>query len=68
MSRKDFQALAAAFQAQRPSVLTQDPDALQVGAMAQWDDDVRAVADVCAGINPRFDYCKFLKACGGLFS
>jgi hypothetical protein len=61
MTKKHFEALAAALAEQRvgfsllPSLKNQH---------AQWCRDVQAVANVCARFNPNFDRARFLKACG----
>jgi hypothetical protein len=59
MTRKDYVAIAAALNACR-----YHPDD---GAETDWaccDIHARAIADVMARDNPRFDRARFLKACG----
>ncbi len=56
MTKKHFEALAAALSERRPVPLAHDRD--------QWEVDVLGVADVCAQFNPHFDRARFLKACG----
>ena len=51
MTRKHFVAIAAAIKAYK-------------GGKASVDETARAIADVCAQSNPRFNYARFLKACG----
>jgi hypothetical protein len=54
MTRKHFVAIAASMKALRDS--TEDSDSV--------DDAARAIADVCAESNSRFNRARFLKACG----
>ena len=54
MTKKHFEALADALAKIRPPVWRTD---------SPWNASVRAVADVCAEINPRFDRDKFVRAC-----
>lgn len=49
MSKKDFIALADALRAERPA------SNWSLNKMAQWELDVRAVADACEAANPRFN-------------
>lgn len=56
MSKKHFEALAAALKAMQPH-LTEE-------LIYQWELDCDAVADVCARFNPNFDRARFLTACG----
>lgn len=58
MTKKHFEALAAALKAEQPGT-NWDPN-----KHVQYRLDVRAVADVCARFNPNFDRARFLKACG----
>ena len=60
MSKKHFKALAEALKYEKPSV-NWCPN-----KMAQWINDVRAIADVCASANPNFDREKFYIASGGV--
>jgi hypothetical protein len=64
MSKKHFIALAEALRNTRPSE-PEDPMSRDDGylcAKAQWNRDVRVVADVC-NYNPQFDYQRFLDRC-----
>lgn len=56
MSRKHFEALAAALRESKPLA--------EQSALLQWQLDVAKVSDVLAESNPRFDRGKFLDACG----
>jgi hypothetical protein len=60
MTRKDFEAIAAAMREVReiPSVWQNDDTLSGVTLTA------RKLADVCAGSNGRFDKGRFLRACG----
>lgn len=59
MSRKDFEAIAAALKGSLPS------DAEPDGDLAfQHVNCCEAVADALANANPRFDRGRFLEACG----
>ena len=53
MTKKDYEALANALR-NVPSIKAWDT----------WGECVKAVALVCQWDNPRFDYQRFLKACG----
>ena len=57
MTKKDFEALAAALRAAKPTV-HKDTDRYQA-----WASAISAVADACQASNPRFDRDKFLRAC-----
>ena len=67
MSRKDFEAIAAAIKGERMSkpenTTQQDEIALQVHYNT-LDLAARSLADICAQSNPNFDRARFLKACG----
>jgi len=56
MTKKHFEALAAAFKAGKPQVKNQAQD--------QWHFDALMVTEVCARFNPNFDRTRFLTACG----
>jgi hypothetical protein len=68
VTRKHFQALADTLRHARPLWPHEDfgrfSDAEAQTAVDQWTRDVRAVADVCAGQNGRFDRRRFYAACG----
>jgi len=61
MSKKHFEALAAALQANRA---VEGGMGFYKFSEEQWLDGVGRVADVCASFNPNFDRARFLKACG----
>lgn len=61
MTKKHFNAIAAALKAERPG------ENWNANKHAQWDNDVRAMARVCRSFNPLFDVGPFIEACGGLF-
>ena len=55
MTRKHFEAIAAAMAKQRP-----------IGRLAQemqWERDCAALSEVLSSINPRFNEETFIKAC-----
>lgn len=56
MTRKHYVLLARALAHVQP--MDEEPISFQ-----QWADDVRAIADVLAADNPRFDRQRFLFAC-----
>lgn len=58
MTKKDFIALAAKMQALKPS--SNAP-----AVMAHWKLTCEALADFCAGQNPRFDRSRWLAAVEG---
>lgn len=70
MSAKDYRALADALKNERPSPQTDPSEDYKVterrfGAELQWQRMVRAVANVCAADNVRFDRGRFYAACDG---
>jgi hypothetical protein len=58
MTRKHFEALAAALKAEKPG------DNWDPNKRVQWDLDVKAIANAVASFNPNFDRDRFLKAAG----
>jgi hypothetical protein len=68
MSKKHFQALAEAFQSNKPASIPTAVDRetriAQTACREQWVCDVRAVAAACAQSNGRFDFNRFYLACG----
>lgn len=63
MTAKHFRAIAwhlFAAHPDRSSTLTGDD---RLTALLQWERDVRALADVCAASNDRFDRGRFERAC-----
>lgn len=59
MTKKHFVALAASLASTKPDANVDAPE-----HYAQWLFDARAIADVCASTNARFDRARFLAACG----
>lgn len=68
MTRKHFEALAAALKDSKPdkpnSAMEQWAVNDLLGRMSQWRADVRAIADVCLDYNLLFNDAKFYTACG----
>lgn len=70
MTKRDFEAIAAAIRAARnecaaPHYTTPDHGAgFDDGASAAACAVAGAVADYCATVNPRFDRARFMAACG----
>ena len=68
MSKKHFEALAAALKFIKPSgnpvCPPKDVKVFHAGQVKEWDYATEAVADACARFNPNFDRARFLKACG----
>lgn len=65
MSRKHYEALAAALKVAKPSVgFLETPKAYDAAALRAWEHACMAVMDVCHADNPRFNYERFGKACG----
>ncbi len=70
MTRKHFEALAAALWNSKPvEIIVGGPADTKLmrnaysNSLAQWQADVRAIASVCIVYNPRFD-TRFYAACG----
>lgn len=61
MSKKHFEALAAALKDNRP---VEGGMSFYQFSEEQWLDGVGRIADVCARFNPNFDRARFLAACG----
>lgn len=65
MTRKDYIALAEALHHSKPIPgayeATENEDKMM---LAQWREDVRAIAVVLGADNPRFEHSKFLVAAG----
>jgi len=61
MSKKDYQAIAAALYRTRGGLVT-GPSAEQ-WRKAQWNDDMLAVMNALAEGNKRFDPERFIQAC-----
>ena len=62
MSKKHFEALAAALNETRPGFTGTRKDCSD--RMKVWFKDVDAITEVCAIFNPNFDRARFLAACG----
>lgn len=62
MSKRHFEALAAALKHERPEAHW------NANKLVQWDLDCKAIARACQQSNPRFDAARFYKACGELFN
>lgn len=62
MTKKHFDALAAALRDVRPEVSLLNYHALP--RVDQWRADCEAAADFCARFNPKFNRGRFLEACG----
>lgn len=58
ISRKHFQMIADELKEQKPA------PHWDANKMTQWELDVRAVARALSHLNPRFDFSRFLSACG----
>lgn len=71
ISRKHFEAIAASLKAVKPigpwfvdSDISNKAQEWYEAHLEQWKADVEAVASELAKLNPRFDYSRFLSACG----
>jgi len=62
MSKKHFEALAAALNYSKPCKMTRPKGYDE--RMYAWTNACCVVADTCASFNPNFDRARFLKACG----
>lgn len=63
MTKKDYVTLARAMNQAQPTPTTA-PRSMQAGAVQQWEQDVKGIANVLALDNSRFDRERFLTACG----
>ena len=63
MTRKDYELIAKAIKAAKPSDSTM-ADYAEMTRKLGWRNTVHSVAEALAGDNPRFDRERFLKACG----
>lgn len=64
MSKKHFEALAAALREQVAAQSTSAALDGNYGCVVAVEDAARRISDVCARFNPNFDRARFLKACG----
>ena len=62
MSRKHYVALADALRSERQYI--DDTDGARSPRLSQWSRDVKAIADVLAADNGRFDRGRFYRAAG----
>lgn len=60
MTKQHFEELALAFQRERPG------SNWDANKRVQWNQDVKAVFEVCRKFNPGADWGRFEHACGGL--
>ena len=60
MSKKHFEAIAAALVNQKPPISDED---FCEALMVQWQRDVLAMVGVCCMFNDNFDRSRFLSAC-----
>lgn len=56
MTRKHFNAIAKAFADSKPDKESHE--------YAQWEKDVRAVANSVSQFNQSFDFLRFIQSCG----
>lgn len=59
ISKKDFNALAAALYHAKPSGIVSTPDKLE-----QWEYDVRQVASALTDLSSTFNFQQFMADCG----
>jgi hypothetical protein len=64
MTRKDYEAIAAAFRYARSDILTKEPDASHADMLDGAALAAEHIATTMAADNPAFDRARFLKACG----
>lgn len=64
MTRKHFEAIAWALKVQRPECSAPLPTPAELGRLAQWLSDCKAIADACYQFNGQFDRERFLDAAG----
>lgn len=63
MTRKDYELIASAFVASRPTI-ADDLTPWESGNLEQWRDCVDTLANSLRSQNPRFDHARFKRACG----
>jgi hypothetical protein len=68
MSKKHFIALAVELRDSRPFEEDDEDERIVWIRRMQWNHDVKGVARACRVSHVNFDYDKFIKACGGLYS
>ena len=64
MTKKHFDALAAALKQSAPDGFEPRLAFQSDTASAQWLTDVARISNVCARFTPNFDRARFLAACG----
>ena len=68
MSKKHFEAIAAALANAKPHIESSNSADLEFeynnAWLHQWQRDVLAIADVCCSFNNNFNRSRFLSACG----
>lgn len=63
ISKKDFEAIAAALRTSRPAPFTLNDNDLQLGKTIAWEQCCIAIANSLSTLNPRFRRDLFLAAC-----
>lgn len=75
MTRKHFEALAAALKAAKPVAINNPLDSVVIKSVRQYDHNasrvkwmclVDDIANIASAANPRFDQERFIAACDGV--
>lgn len=67
MTRRDFELIANALKAAKPTAHPEGTEAAEIATLAEnvaWRNVALSFADHLSATNPRFDRERFLRACG----
>jgi len=66
MTRKDYQLIAEALEANKPNDYSPGPQDNTKGKNVMWHDIAKTISDRLKANNPRFNSTLFCLACGGI--